>query len=690
MGGNEEMEKKKGVSAIDFFCIGFGAIVGVGWAVSINSWMNGSGGPLPAAAVYMVAMVLMVPIALCYCELCTMLPVSGGGMAYAFRAFGDRIAFISGWAAFGAFITIIPWEAIYVVDILSIVFPILKAGSPLYTLAGADIYIGHIILGTIISVVLYSINKKGVASSATLQKVLCMALVGAGILAMICAAIKFDIGNLQPFYENTGTGSHNSFIGGMASILASVPFFLAGFETIPQGIESAGGDTKGVGKTVVITVVLSCLFYALLLFTLGGALPWKDFIKFSNPAAALMFRSLYPGAIGNILYVLILFGAVCGLLTTWNGFMMASSQILMAMARVSIVPFSLSRQHPVYKTPINALKVSLVASLIGPFLGSGLIGALTSFSAAGYVASWMITAFCLIVLRKKETALKRPYKIPGGLPMAWFAAICMTGLFILLFVPGQPVFMGGGAIFIFAAWMLAGGVLYLKDYRARKQYSTLTRAAFLFASMSESNSTITLPGFVDSFESDYKVMSFVVPKEAEYAGKTLTELYWGRRQNVFIIKIERKTEIILVPGGSVHVYAGDRVFAVGVAKALDRFRDYQDVGQKYSVSSLKDFMGYGDTEKQSPLSCIEYRVLPTDTFCDMMIRESRIQDRYHLMIVGLKTPYSKILELPTATTLIEAGDILWVMGSEDAIADFEEICRREAEEKGEAVTGLEV
>ena len=340
------MKKEKGVSAVDFFCIGFGAIVGVGWAVSINSWMNSSGGPLPAAAGYMVAMILMVPIALCYCELCTMLPVSGGGMAYAFRAFGDRIAFISGWAAFGAFITIIPWEAIYVVDILSIVFPILKAGIPLYTLAGADIYIGHIILGTAISILLYMINRKGVASSATLQKVLCMALVGAGILAMICAAMKFNVHNLEPFYENTGVGSHHSFLGGMASILASVPFFLAGFETIPQGIESAGGDTKGVGKTVVITVVLSCLFYALLLFTLGGALPWKEFIQFSNPSAARMFRTLYPGSVGNILYVTILIGAICGLLTTWNGFMMASSQILMAMARVSIVPFSLSRQHP--------------------------------------------------------------------------------------------------------------------------------------------------------------------------------------------------------------------------------------------------------------------------------------------------------------------------------------------------------
>ena len=59
-----EQGKKSGVSAIDFFCIGFGAIVGVGWAVSINSWMTGSGGPLPAAVGYLLAMVLMVPVSL--------------------------------------------------------------------------------------------------------------------------------------------------------------------------------------------------------------------------------------------------------------------------------------------------------------------------------------------------------------------------------------------------------------------------------------------------------------------------------------------------------------------------------------------------------------------------------------------------------------------------------------------------
>lgn len=657
------VEKKKGVAAIDFFCIGFGAIVGVGWAVSINSWMKGSGGPLPAATGYMMALVLMVPVALCYCELCSMLPVSGGGMAYAFRAFGDRVAFISGWAAFGAFITIIPWEAIYVVDILSIVFPALKTGEPLYTLAGADIYIGHIIVGTVISLVLYLINRRGVSSSASLQRILCIALVGAGILAMIFGAFKLDVENFQPVYQNLGTGSHQSFMGGAFSILASVPFFLAGFETIPQGIESAGGETKSIGKTVVLTVVLSCLFYALLLVTLGGAIPWTDFVKYDNPSVALMFRDLYPGGIGMILYVLILFGAVCGLLTTWNGFMMASSQILMAMARVSIVPFPLAKQHPKYKTPVNALKVSLLASLIGPFLGSGLIGALTTFSAAGYVVSWMITAFCLIRLRKKEPELKRPYRIPGGVATAWFAGICMMALLFLLFVPNQPVFMGGMATSLFVGWMMIGVVFFVMDYRRRQKYSKLKRATFLFANMAAQD--VNIPGFTDTFEDDYRILSFVVPKDAEYAGKTLVDLRWGKRQSVCVIKMERGTEILLLPGGQTRICAGDRVFAMGLERTIRRFSEYQDIGSRYTVSNLKDFMGLGETEKQSPLICEEIEVNGSEEYCGKALKDTEIQAKEHCMVVGIKRESGEIITMPDADTVIQKSDTLWVTGSEE-------------------------
>ncbi len=646
------------VSPIDFFCIGFGAIVGVGWAVSINSWMAGSGGPLPSALGYILALVIMIPIALCYCELCAMLPVSGGGMAYAFRAFGDRPAFVSGWMAFGAFITVLPWEAIYVVDILGIVFPAIKSGEPLYTLAGADVYPGHIIVGTIIAFVLYFINRRGVSSSASLQRILTFVLVGAGILAMICSLFKFDIGNYYPIYENIGTGTHKSFMGGAFAILASVPFFLAGFETIPQGVESAGGDLKSVGKTVVLTVVLSCIFYALLLVTLGGALPWKEFAAYDSPAAAILFKNIYPGTLGTALYLFILIGAISGLITTWNGFMMASSQILMAMARVSIVPDILAKQDKKYNTPTNALKVSLVASLVGPLLGSGLISSLTTFSAAGYVASWTITAFCLIKLRRTEPDLERPYKIPGGTKTAWFAGITMSILLALILIPGQPVFIGPVATGLFGCWMLIGVVFYALDYKQRKKYSQLKRASILFASMIASKGE--LPGFSNIMEESYKIISFVVPELTDYAGNTLYEIGWGKSQSLFVIKIDRGRENILLPSSQTSIYEGDRIFAMGLENSILDFCSKWDIGEKYTIQPLSDFIGLGKTERQAPIKCREIEVTEEKPYCGMTLRDAGIKMFDDTIVICIEHEGERVL-MPNAETLISDGDTIWLI-----------------------------
>ena len=475
-------EKKSGIGAFDFFCIGFGAIVGVGWAVSLNKWMANCGGPVPAGVGYLIALIIMVPVGLVYCELVPMLPVAGGGAAFAYKAFGEKISFISGWAAFGGFVTIIPWEAIYVVDILTILFPGLKAGTPLYTLAGSDIYLSHIVLGVIFSILMFYLNWRGTAASAGVQRILCIILIAAGVLAMIASLAKFNGSNYQPIYENVGRGSHTSFFGGAMAILATAPFFLAGFETIPQAVEDAGGSVKTVGTTVLLAVGLACIFYALLLFTVGGAMEWQHFFKdMPSPAVANMFKEIYVGGSGVVLYYIIMIGALCGLLTTWNGFMMGSPLLLMSMARANMIPKWLAKQHPKYGTPSHGLIVCLILSILGPFLGMGLIDPLTSFSAAGFVVSWMITSYSLIRLRKTEPDMERPYRIAGGVGMGWFAAICMTILLITLFVPAAPPFMGKMAIILFICWMVLGFILFAAASGQRNALPPEERAAALFA-----------------------------------------------------------------------------------------------------------------------------------------------------------------------------------------------------------------
>lgn len=285
--------------------------------------------------------------------------------------------------------------------------------------------------------------------------------------------------------------SHNSMFGGVLAILASAPFFLAGFETIPQGVEDAGGDISSVGKTVVLSVSLACLFYALLLFCFGYAWPWQEFSQptasggvMTNPAAATMFTYLYPGAGGTFLYWLITIGAIAGLFTTWNGFFMASANLLMGMSRGRLMPAVFAKQNE-KGIPVPGLIVCLALSLIGPFLGAGLIGDITSFSAAAFVLSWMLTAYALITLRKKEPGLKRPYKIPGGRAMGWFAAIVATVVFVLLFVPGNPVYMGGLAVKMFIGWMVIGLILYLASSGQRRGISQADLKHGVFAGLDE-------------------------------------------------------------------------------------------------------------------------------------------------------------------------------------------------------------
>ena len=230
--------EKKGVSAIDFFCIGFGAIVGVGWAVAINGWMTSCGGPIPAAIGYIVALVMMIPIALCYCELVPMLPVAGGGMAFSYRAFNENVSFISGWAAFGAFVSIIPWEAIQITDVLGYLIPDIKSGEPLYQIAGTDVYLVTIIIGSVASLLLFALNMRGLAAAAGVQKILCFILVGSAVIGAVASLLHGSPEHWQPLYDTSNPmiygdpsqgyveATNSSMFGGILAIMSSAPFFL--------------------------------------------------------------------------------------------------------------------------------------------------------------------------------------------------------------------------------------------------------------------------------------------------------------------------------------------------------------------------------------------------------------------------------------------------------------------------------
>lgn len=472
-------KKRSGLSLFDLFSMGFGAMVGVGWSATLNNLLKNGGGPIPATIGFALATLVFIPIALCFAELAPALPVSGGVIAYAKRAFGKKVTFIAGWFVAMAYISIVPWESIAINDIVSYIFPSLKSGTPLYSLAGENIYLPAALLGIGMSVLVIAINWFGVEKGASFQTIMTIGLLAGSLICVVFALCKADWRNLTtPVYSPIAGKSHKTMLAGILTMFGLAPSYFAGFDTIPQSVESAPNVKKSsMGKVIVVALLSAGVFYATIFLSAGLSYPWTSIIGMDRPVLSNMLQTVYPGPVGRVLWYICMIATLAGLFSTWNGFYIAGSRVLYGMAKAGVIPPLFAKEHPKYKTPYVANLFVAVTMLIGPFLGAGVLDILSILSSSGFVIGWGIACLAVIRLRKSEPELPRPYKIPGGNLLPCIAAVSCAAMFANCVIPGMPGYMGKGGMIALATWTALGIVFYYFNNRAasaaaQKQHDT--------------------------------------------------------------------------------------------------------------------------------------------------------------------------------------------------------------------------
>ncbi len=464
----DTLKSHRGLGAVDYFMLGFGSIVGIGWTL-INDWYLMGGGPIAVLSAFIIGTVFIIPIGLCYAEMSGAIPVAGGVIAYAYEAKGLKLSFIGGWFVVLAYMTLLPWEAIYLGHILSYMIPILKMGTPLYTILGYNVYPLQLLVNLLLSFVLIYMNYRGAEISGTVQTILTTIIFICAGLIIIFSLFKVNISNLLPIYESVRGYSHKNIFSGIISTLVVVPFFLAGFDTIPQSMEEAKDKEvkKKIPKIVTATIISSGLFYSVIIVACGLAMKWTDFIHLESPAVAELINHLYGGTIGKALYYTTIIGALAGLLSTWNGMFMASTHLLLGMGRARLLPGFFNIEHKKYQTPIGGVIFCGIATIIGPLLGIGIIRPLTNVGSLGFIIGWMVTSISTLVLRKTKPEMYRPFIASKGTHFIWVAIIVSVVLTLISLVPTLPSFIGEQSILILAGWSALGFVFYtvFSNYR---------------------------------------------------------------------------------------------------------------------------------------------------------------------------------------------------------------------------------
>src|SRR5262245_30485541 len=160
-------ELQRTITPAQFFTLSFGCIIGVGWVIALPAWLQ-QAGPGGAALAFLAGAMAMMLVGLCYAELATALPVTGGEGAYAYVVFGPRASYATGWFLALSSIATTAFEAISLGWVAGALVPGLE-GPALYSVAGAPVRAGSLALGLAGTFLLTWLNYRGARAATRAQ-----------------------------------------------------------------------------------------------------------------------------------------------------------------------------------------------------------------------------------------------------------------------------------------------------------------------------------------------------------------------------------------------------------------------------------------------------------------------------------------------------------------------------------------
>ena len=436
------MDKKKSefdkvFSAWDILVIAFGAMIGWGWVVSSGDWIQ-RGGVLGAMIGFALGGVMIFFVGLTYAELTSAMPQCGGEHVFSYKAMGPIGSFICTWAIILGYVSVVCFEACALPTIITYIYPGFLKGY-LYTVAGFDIYASWLAVAILVSIFITVINVLGAKTAAVLQTVLTVIIGGVGILLIASSVVTGDVANLQP--QLFVGDSASTILKSIFSVAVVTPFFFIGFDVIPQAAEEINVPLKKIGKILILSIVLAVIFYALIIFGVGYVMNPSD-IETSLAGSGLVTADAMAKAFNSsIMSKVLIVGGMCGIITSWNSFLIGGSRAMYSMAESYMIPRFFVKLHKKHKTPINALLLLAALSVAAPLLGRNF----------GCCLAYCMVAASFVILRTKAPEMARPYKVKHY-KIVGVIAVLMSGFMVAMYI-----IPGSGSNLVVQEWAMVGG-----------------------------------------------------------------------------------------------------------------------------------------------------------------------------------------------------------------------------------------
>lgn len=441
----------KVLNSWDLLVTAFGAMIGWGWVVMSGDWLV-QAGTLGTAVGYLFAGIMIYFVGLTYAELSSAMPTCGGELVFSYKALGPGGAFVCTWAMTLSYVGVVCFEACSLPTVLQYIIPNFLQGY-LYSVAGFDIYASWLIVAILTAVFITYINLINIKTATFVQTILTIVIAGAGLILIAGSAINGSVENLSTqFFLGDDLGGK---VKNMLVVAAVAPFMLMGFDVLPQVAEENNVPLQKTGKLLLLSIVLAVSFYVLVVFFMGYILNHQEVLQSVEnsglTAADAMAKAFGSKAMAKVLIL----GGACGILTSWNSFVIGGSRVICAMANACMIPRRFSIVSTKHHTPMYAILLIGLLSVIAPFFGRKMLVWVADASSFACCITYFFVAISFLVLRKTAPDMPRPFRIKHPWIVGAFAAV-ISGFMVLMYI--VPVF---GATLTPQEWIIVGGWTFL-------------------------------------------------------------------------------------------------------------------------------------------------------------------------------------------------------------------------------------
>lgn len=451
-----EFRLKKSLSALDLTVFGIGVVIGAGIFTLTGRAAHDVAGPAIVVS-FAVAAIACALAALCYAEFASTVPVSGSAYTFSYSSLGELFAWIIGWDLIlemflGASVVAQGWSA-YLGTLMA------QLGAPIPEEIG---YGGTVdLMAVLLVVVLGALMTFGIKESLRVNLVLVAVKLFIVLFVIVAGLLFVNPANWSPFVPDaqprdaasglsqpllqflSGIEPTAFGVGGIFAGAALVFFAYIGFDVVATTAEETKNPQRDMPIGIIASLLICTALYCAVALVVTGMVPYQEI----DPAAALANAFVFHGA--DWMATLISAGAVAGLTTVVLTLLIGATRIIFAMSRDALLPASLAKVHPRFRTPwVISIAVTAVVAVVAGFTPIGLLEEMVNI---GTLSAFVLVAVGVIVLRRKRPDLKRTFRVPFN---PWLpglsAAIC---IYLMLNLTVETWLR-------FLIWLAVGFVIY--------------------------------------------------------------------------------------------------------------------------------------------------------------------------------------------------------------------------------------